>query len=814
MVYLVEDTATPERHERVVKVIRPELLAQEEVLHRFIKEVKVTATLSQDNPHIVRVFGDASYEPKVGYFYVMEFLDGMELAACLKEGPALSDEFLFGVFRQICEAVTFAHRRSIIHRDLKPANVFLLKASGGALPFVKVLDFGVAKTLGETQVSLLKTKGAIGTPLYMPPEQFLNDVIDERSDVFALGGILWEMFTGKPLYADWRGGAMELMMMRVSQPPPSIRSSLPERASALAIDGILARALTPDPSQRFHCVPAFWNAIDEVLFGGASAIPLSAAHGEGVPTVDDAEFSITEDLLDRSIPLGARLPFDILDVAGLPTGDLTERLPGLPDESPRPAQSSQPQVSPSKPLRPSGRSRAKASKQAPVAAPPQLTFGTILALVLAIFALGTIAYLLLSLSNPVPRTRTRVAGVTPNQRLPHKPRLARTLPERPTPPQKRTPALRRKKPKKATTQTPRTPVRRTSCDRHIYRFGFHRRGFCRIKGLRHAPRIAWKLRLYGRIKLAPLYYKGLVWFFVSDTGTYNRATVLAFRPASHRPVHRFEVPDIMATPLFHKDLLIIPVANGLCFYDVAAPKPKLLHRYRSANAARCSPVVVGDVLYFCHSNHFIVSYSLSKRRVLRQHRSPSPSTLSNSLALHRSRLILGTDGGSLYVLSALTGKNWWVDIGHHSGAIEGVPVALGRSLYFASRGGKLFHSHPRRSRRWNKAVSGPASGSIAVDDTRVYVTTEFGEVSAFHRITGERVWAFRKGNDPIHTSPTSVDGVVYVGTEIGRVYVFESRTGKRLGSITLGRGIISGEILPVGGRLFVGTRSGWIFSLY
>ena len=165
-IYVAQDEV--ENRDCIVKVIRTDLLGTNELSLRFLREIRVTKELSEASDYIVRLY-DCGQEPNLGHFYVMEHLYGETLHQRMKRKPLTFRE-VFSILRQLCEGMAVAHERHIVHRDLKPSNLFL-SAETAPLPFLKILDFGIAKSLEGTLNHNL-TQGMLGTPKYMSPEQF------------------------------------------------------------------------------------------------------------------------------------------------------------------------------------------------------------------------------------------------------------------------------------------------------------------------------------------------------------------------------------------------------------------------------------------------------------------------------------------------------------------------------------------------------------------------------------------------------------------------------------------------------------------
>ncbi|HET9989689.1 MAG TPA: serine/threonine-protein kinase, partial [Kofleriaceae bacterium] len=176
-------------------------LGGDEILARFKREADIASQL--DHPNIVKV-ENYNKLPDGTPYIVYEYLQGESLAQRIADGGAMAIDSVFSILRQIGSALSAAHRAGIVHRDLKPQNIFLQpsEADGRAVEIAKVLDFGISKMRGSQTV---KTQEAtlLGTPQYMAPEQATgqHSNVDERTDVFALGTIVYEMVSGQPAFS-------------------------------------------------------------------------------------------------------------------------------------------------------------------------------------------------------------------------------------------------------------------------------------------------------------------------------------------------------------------------------------------------------------------------------------------------------------------------------------------------------------------------------------------------------------------------------------------------------------------------------------
>ncbi len=274
------------RHERLasevaVKVLSGRLSDDDTAKKRFAREA--TAAMELQSPHVVQML-DYGISDDGAPFLVMELLRGEDLEARLGSGP-LPPRDVVSIVRQVGQALHRAHERNILHRDIKPANVFLTEGDGfsGDKYFVKLVDFGFAKRLDRMTAPLTAEGMIVGTPQYMSPEQMTGGKLDTRSDLFSLGSIAFEAFTGRRAFpGDTLREVADAVHTRPLPIPSVVNPKLPR-----ALDKWFAKACARDRDDRFASARDMITALEQVF--AATEAPVVSERAPDAQIINHAE---------------------------------------------------------------------------------------------------------------------------------------------------------------------------------------------------------------------------------------------------------------------------------------------------------------------------------------------------------------------------------------------------------------------------------------------------------------------------------------------------------------------------------------------
>ena len=243
------------RRPTAIKLLPPGS-AGEQSLKRFEREAQLTARLT--SPHTVSVY-DFGRTPEGAFYYVMEYLDGLDLEHLVREAGPLPPGRVVNILRQVCEALAEAHGVGLVHRDIKPANI-VLSEMGGISDFAKVLDFGLVKDVkGSDDLRLTREDVFAGTPQYLAPETIENGLSsDPRSDLYALGAVAYFLLTGSPVFDGRLVEVIQSHLQRAPEPPSArLGRRLPAKLERVVLD-----CLEKDPLRRPESAHALMDRLD------------------------------------------------------------------------------------------------------------------------------------------------------------------------------------------------------------------------------------------------------------------------------------------------------------------------------------------------------------------------------------------------------------------------------------------------------------------------------------------------------------------------------------------------------------------------
>ena len=260
VVYLARHKAIGKRV--AIKLLHGDAVKDPEVVERFKVEAQAASSIGSE--HIIDIT-DFSEAVDGSTYFVMEYLDGRPLSKLFEELKRVPTNRLARIAKQIALGLGAAHQAGIVHRDLKPDNIYLCKRSGGEVDFVKILDFGIAK-VGQSSNKLTKAGAIFGTPHYMSPEQASGSPVDHRTDIYALGVILYEGGVGRvPFDADNFMGILTQHMYKAPVPPRAVPECPADLPPGLEV--IIMRCLRKKAEERYASMEELADDLDRLLRG-------------------------------------------------------------------------------------------------------------------------------------------------------------------------------------------------------------------------------------------------------------------------------------------------------------------------------------------------------------------------------------------------------------------------------------------------------------------------------------------------------------------------------------------------------------------
>lgn len=252
-----------------IKELSPVLAHDPLVVERFLREARSMAMLN--DPHIIQIYaiGQVNEEP----FFVMEFVDGISVAALIKRDGHLRSDDALKIVHQTAQGLFTAHEHGVIHRDIKPANLMISRRGQ-----IKIADFGIALANQDISAKLTSVGELVGTPGYLSPEILLGNPVDTRSDVYAVGVVLFEMLTGRTPFSD--ASVYKLMQDVVQLEVPDVREINAEIDPGVA--AILARMLIKDPARRYQTMHELISDLEKhplIARGGPIKVKITTPGG-------------------------------------------------------------------------------------------------------------------------------------------------------------------------------------------------------------------------------------------------------------------------------------------------------------------------------------------------------------------------------------------------------------------------------------------------------------------------------------------------------------------------------------------------------
>jgi serine/threonine protein kinase len=296
-----------------IKVLHLELVRSIDALTRFQRELDAIQRLQ--HPNVVRALDHGTLADGRPYL-ILEFIEGPSLREVIHDRGALPPVEMLEILECLCGALSVAHAAGLVHRDVKASNVILARDHNHKVRPV-LLDFGLVKLTDQVGPGLTSSRSMLGTPAAMAPEQMRGQPVDARTDVYALGLLAYHMLTGQPAFGGAPGVVQSYLQVHGPRPRPSAKVDIDP-----AIDEPVARALAPEPANRFSSADLLFEALRAVICPSAGTeTDVVAVYIEG-PDADVARATSVIEKLGMAVALSA--PDSVLAVAPRSTGDLAK----------------------------------------------------------------------------------------------------------------------------------------------------------------------------------------------------------------------------------------------------------------------------------------------------------------------------------------------------------------------------------------------------------------------------------------------------------------------------------------------------------
>lgn len=255
------------RHPMLDKLVAVKMILEselkDEIIGRFEREAKAISKL--DHPNIITLYDFGLTEKRLPYM-VMEFIEGVGLDTVIREEDYVQLPKAMDILVPVADGLAYAHENGILHRDIKPSNIMLKEVAGRGM-VAKLLDFGLAKLRepdAQKNPQLTQERQIFGSPPYMSPEQVRGKPLDERSDIYAFGCVMFEVVTGYPPHVG--DTSVEIMFKHVEEPPLTFEETRPDIAYPPQLEQLINKALAKDPAQRYQSMRDLRNELETISY--------------------------------------------------------------------------------------------------------------------------------------------------------------------------------------------------------------------------------------------------------------------------------------------------------------------------------------------------------------------------------------------------------------------------------------------------------------------------------------------------------------------------------------------------------------------